>query len=102
MRPVPDKDVSISVSGMTITVVVEFPLAPDYDPVVTVSQALKFKKKGPVEGKPKSVTFTYEHTVQDPGTYNVDVVCSDKKFGDTVDVPAAASTSASFKYKKVK
>jgi hypothetical protein len=103
--PVPDKDVSITVNNQTIQIVVEFTDSPGYKPTATVTLP-NARVPTPLTGTTSAdgKTTTFEHTVPDTGPfgdYKVDVVCSDKQFGDVVSVQATGKSKVTFKYKKV-
>jgi hypothetical protein len=92
-----DKVVNISVSNMTITVQILFVGAPDYDPLtatVTVTGPngrTDLTRQGmAIQGGAQFVNI-----VQQPGEYTVNVVCSDKTFGDTFPVPPATNPAVS-------
>jgi hypothetical protein len=96
--PAATKDVTISVSGMTITVEIDFVATPGYDPVaatVTVKRpdggTDDLTGKGTATTNPPGAKF--QDTVENPGSYDVKVVCSDATFGNTVSVPGTSSIS---------
>jgi hypothetical protein len=100
-----DKDVNISVSNMTITVQILFPagIGGDYDPLkaqVTVKRPDGVTDDLTDHGTAISGGAQFVDTVQQAGQYAVNVVCSDKSFGDTVPVsPATNPTVSSFTFR---
>ena len=85
------KDVTFSVSGMTITVTVT--VTPTYKGITSIVTA-KLLPNGPtfrLSGKEIDGGAQFQQTVQTPGSYSVNADCSGTNFPMEVTVPGSFS-----------
>jgi hypothetical protein len=104
--PAPEKDVTISSSGQTITVKILFAGTPNYDPLNN-SKVTATKVAIGAAVAAQTVSFTgkkitggaqFQATNVPEGNYDVSVTCTDATFGQIVPVAAGTNTSHSFRH----